>query len=214
MPVIKIKTEQLNEELIAQLIQECVLENIHSRFFKLEIPCSPVFKTKDGFRFDLKLGNVTGIIIEHGHIFIEEPVDGKLSQTKIITFEGDRFRIVNEDYFYQALLSEIVDVLLDEFGHVKGQEFFDKTNITDLTNVAHMFGQDFKWSTPDAVTVVDADKNFSVSIEADRHFIAVHAGFELDDRKPVFDRISRHDALQAKTVRLIMKDFRNAYEGV
>lgn len=212
MPIIKTKQEITHSE-IYNLIQESILEHIHARFHKLEIPCSSVYETRTGFRFDLKLGITTGIIIENGHVFIEGLIEGELSKSKVITFEGDRFRIIGTNYHSAAIVSEIVDVLLDEFDHVKGQELYDKVSMTDLSNMAWMFGEKHRWATPDAVYIDDADPNFHVIIEADGHLISVHAEFEIDN-KPVFEIISRHCALPAKAVRLTMNRFRDAYNSV
>lgn len=214
MPVIEIKTDKkLTHSEIYNIIQESIIENIHTRFHKLEIPCSSVNETRTGFRFDLKLGITTGIIIENGHVFIEDLIEGELSKSKVITFEGDRFRIIGTNYHSPSIVSEIVDVLLDEFDHVKGQELYDKVSMTDLSNIAWMFGEKHRWATPDAVYIDDADKDFHVIIEADGHLISVHAEFEIDN-KPVFEIISRHCALPAKAVRLTMKRFRDAYNSV
>ncbi|MFM5103370.1 hypothetical protein [Aeromonas sp. 6P] len=214
MPIIEIKTDKkLTHSEVYNLIQESILEHIQTRFHKLEIPCSSVYETRTGFRFDLKLGITTGIIIENGHVFIEDLIEGELSKSKVITFEGDRFRIIGTNYHSTAIVSEIVDVLLDEFDHVKGQELYDKVNMTDLSNIAWMFGEKLRWATPDAVYIDDADPNFHVIIEADGHLISVHAEFEIDN-KPVFEIISRHCALPAKAVRLTMKRFRGAYNSV
>ncbi|WP_324043312.1 hypothetical protein [Aeromonas dhakensis] len=218
MPIIEIKTDKkLTHSEIYNLIQESILEHIQTRFHKLGIPCSPVYQTRIGFRFDLKLGITTGILIENGHVFIEDLIEdlieGETSKSKVITFAGDRFDIVGTDYHSAAILSEIVDVLLDEFDHVKGQELYDQVNMTELSNIAWMFGEKHRWVTPDAVYIDDADKDFHVIIEADGHLISAHAEFEVND-EPVFEIISRHCALPAKAVRLTMNKFRDAYNSV
>lgn len=209
MPTIQIKTQkELSESEIIRLIQEDIFHQIHSRFNKLEIPTGGILETKTGFRFEVDHGDIQAIMISNGHIFFQE----EDTIAKVITFEGDKFRIIDEEY-HSAVVSEIASVLLEEFDHAEGQEQYDKANLTDLINIAFMFGEKHRWVTSDALYVDDADTDFNVILEADGHLISIHAGFEVDGLSP-FNQISRHCALPAKAARLVMKNFRNGYASV
>jgi hypothetical protein len=208
MPIIEIKTQkELSESEIIRLIQEDIFHQIHSRFNKLEIPTDGIIETKTGFRFELDHGDIQAIMISNGHIFFQQ----EDTIAKVITFEGDTFRIIDEEY-HSAVVSEIASVLLEEFDHAEGQALYDKANLTDLTNIAFMFGEKHRWVTSETLYIDDADTDFNVILEADGHLIAIHAGFEVDGFSP-FNNISRHCALPAKAARLVLNDFRNAYKG-